>query len=161
MQFEIRFEPADGGTKCTMNINCYPKGDTELNEANCKEGKDKILGVYKAVEDYLIKNADALLSVPILPCLFFHRLVFSGLHLSLALFFFYMESQNSEQVLSLVASANTKGKHRILAELKRLEQEARILEEELDQIKKMEKASPACKELLVDVESRPDPLLPM
>lgn len=70
-----------------------------------------------------------------------------------------MESQNSEETLSLVASADTRGKHRILAELKRLEQEARILEEELDQIKKMEKASPSCKELLVDVESRPDPLL--
>lgn len=40
----------------------------------------------------------------------------------------YMELKNSEQTLSSVASADRKGKHRILAELKRLEQEARILE---------------------------------
>uniref|UniRef100_A0A164T4V5 Uncharacterized protein n=1 Tax=Daucus carota subsp. sativus TaxID=79200 RepID=A0A164T4V5_DAUCS len=88
-----------------------------------------------------------------------------------------MESQDSGHTVSLVASADTRGKHRIIAELRRLEQEARILEafhilefccliflnfaEELDQIEKMEKASPACKELLVNVESRPDPLLAM
>lgn len=59
MQFEIKFEPADGGSKCTMKTNCYPKGDAELSEENCKAGKDKILGMYKAVEDYLVKNADA------------------------------------------------------------------------------------------------------
>ncbi|KAI7746432.1 hypothetical protein M8C21_015340, partial [Ambrosia artemisiifolia] len=57
-------------------------------------------------------------------------------------------------------SADTRGKHRISAELKRLEQETRHLEEELDQLEKMESASAACKEILSNVETRPDPLLP-
>lgn len=60
MQFEIKFEPSsDGGTACTMNTKCFPKGDAALSEDNCKEGKDKILGMYKAVENYLVQNADA------------------------------------------------------------------------------------------------------
>ncbi|KAI4342700.1 hypothetical protein MLD38_027292 [Melastoma candidum] len=52
------------------------------------------------------------------------------------------------------------GKHRIQAEIKRLEQEARFLEEELEQLEKMEKASAACREMIRLVEGRPDPLLP-
>ncbi|CAL5413411.1 unnamed protein product [Camellia sinensis] len=59
------------------------------------------------------------------------------------------------------AAADTRGKHRISAELKRLEQEARLLEEELEQLEKMETASAACKELLIIVETKPDPLLPV
>ncbi|KAG4126319.1 hypothetical protein ERO13_D10G150000v2 [Gossypium hirsutum] len=58
-------------------------------------------------------------------------------------------------------AADTRGKHRIQAELKRLEQEARFLEEELELIERMEKASAACKEMFINVESRPDPLLPI
>ncbi|KAJ0249005.1 Guanine nucleotide-binding protein subunit gamma 2 [Hirschfeldia incana] len=55
---------------------------------------------------------------------------------------------------------DTRGKHRIHAELKRLEQEARFLEEELEQLEKMDTASASCKEFLESVESKPDPLLP-
>ncbi|KAH6761939.1 Pentatricopeptide repeat superfamily protein [Perilla frutescens var. hirtella] len=55
---------------------------------------------------------------------------------------------------------DTRGKHRISAELKRLEQEIRFLEEELEQLEKMESASSACKEMLINIETRPDPLLP-
>ncbi|KAG2321427.1 hypothetical protein Bca4012_055534 [Brassica carinata] len=55
---------------------------------------------------------------------------------------------------------DTRGKHRIHAELKRLEQEARFLEEELEQLEKMDTASASCKEFLDSVESKPDPLLP-
>ncbi|KAI5649304.1 hypothetical protein M9H77_35309 [Catharanthus roseus] len=69
-----------------------------------------------------------------------------------------MQSGSLEQVRSV---ADTRGKHRISAELKRLEQEARFLEEELEQLEKMEKASTACKEMLMNVETRPDPLLPL
>ncbi|XP_041009659.1 guanine nucleotide-binding protein subunit gamma 2-like [Juglans microcarpa x Juglans regia] len=84
-----------------------------------------------------------------------------------------MQSGSSEslspithRVQSLSASqsfstTDTRGKHRVLAELKRLEQEARFLEEELEQLEKMEKASAACKEMLSNVETRPDPLLPV
>ncbi|XP_055813585.1 guanine nucleotide-binding protein subunit gamma 1 isoform X1 [Solanum dulcamara] len=72
-----------------------------------------------------------------------------------------MQSESSEQVRSVVAAADTRGKHRISAELKRLEQETRFLEEELELLDKMEKASAACKEMLSNVETRPDPLLPL
>ncbi|GLT78642.1 hypothetical protein SLA2020_501710 [Shorea laevis] len=73
------------------------------------------------------------------------------------------ESQGGPITLRLqsLGLADTRGKHRIQAELKRLEQEAKFLEEELDQLERMEKASAACKELLSNVESRPDPLLPV
>ncbi|KAK4732450.1 hypothetical protein R3W88_025438 [Solanum pinnatisectum] len=72
-----------------------------------------------------------------------------------------MQSESSEQVRSVVAAADTRGKHRISAELKRLEQETRFLEEELELLDKMEKASAACKEMLSNVETGPDPLLPV
>ncbi|XP_027367498.1 guanine nucleotide-binding protein subunit gamma 2-like [Abrus precatorius] len=58
-----------------------------------------------------------------------------------------------------LSSADTRGKHRIHAELKRLEQETRFLEEELEHLERMEKASTSCKEMLGSVETRPDPLL--
>ncbi|KMS95256.1 hypothetical protein BVRB_010590 [Beta vulgaris subsp. vulgaris] len=56
-------------------------------------------------------------------------------------------------------SIDTRGKHRVLAELKRLEQETRFVEEELEQLDKTESVSSACKELLGNVEAKPDPLL--
>ncbi|XP_010107736.2 guanine nucleotide-binding protein subunit gamma 2 [Morus notabilis] len=65
----------------------------------------------------------------------------------------------THRIPSLMAATDTRGKHRIQAELQRLEQEARFLEEELEQLERMEKASAACNELL-NVERRPDPLLP-
>jgi len=58
-------------------------------------------------------------------------------------------------------SADTRGKHRILAELKRLEQEARFLEAEVEELERTERVSSALQELLQKVESRPDPLLPI
>ncbi|KAL1535776.1 Guanine nucleotide-binding protein subunit gamma 2 [Salvia divinorum] len=71
-----------------------------------------------------------------------------------------MQTGNSGEVRSGVGAADTRGKHRISAELKRLEQEIRFLEEELEQFEKMENASAACKEMLINIETRPDPLLP-
>ncbi|XP_022739257.1 guanine nucleotide-binding protein subunit gamma 2-like isoform X2 [Durio zibethinus] len=79
-----------------------------------------------------------------------------------------MQSGRSQSVVSQIPqrvqsfqAADTRGKHRIQAEVKRLEQEARFLEGELELIEKMDKASAACKEMLSIVESRPDPLLPI
>ncbi|PKI71854.1 hypothetical protein CRG98_007713 [Punica granatum] len=63
-------------------------------------------------------------------------------------------------VHSIRALLDTRGKHRIQAELKRLEQEARFLEEELEQLEKIEEASVACTETCQNVEKQPDPLLP-
>ncbi|CAL9135626.1 hypothetical protein MUK42_06366 [Musa troglodytarum] len=58
------------------------------------------------------------------------------------------------------APSDAKGKHRISAELKRLEQEARFLEEEIAELEKIEKVSASLHELLLQVENRRDPLLP-
>ncbi|XP_057476642.1 guanine nucleotide-binding protein subunit gamma 2-like [Actinidia eriantha] len=67
----------------------------------------------------------------------------------------------SESVAAAVAATDTRGKHRISAELKRLEQETRCLEEELAQLERMDAASSACNEILSIVETKPDPLLPV
>ncbi|KAK4754694.1 hypothetical protein SAY87_002798 [Trapa incisa] len=61
--------------------------------------------------------------------------------------------------LQSIGVTDTRGKHRVQAELKRLEQEARSLEEELDQLEKMDAASISCKEMLNIVETKSDPLL--
>uniref|UniRef100_A0A6N2KNN8 G protein gamma domain-containing protein n=1 Tax=Salix viminalis TaxID=40686 RepID=A0A6N2KNN8_SALVM len=55
--------------------------------------------------------------------------------------------------------ADTRGKHRILAELKRVEQEMKFLEEELEELEKTDNLSIVCEELLRNVENIPDPLL--
>ncbi|XP_068634721.1 guanine nucleotide-binding protein subunit gamma 1-like [Aristolochia californica] len=71
------------------------------------------------------------------------------------------ESVTSSEAVDLqVASSDTRGKHRILAELKRLEQEMRFLEEEIEELEKTEKVSTACQESVVRIVARPDPLLP-
>ncbi|XP_015876532.1 guanine nucleotide-binding protein subunit gamma 2 [Ziziphus jujuba] len=78
-----------------------------------------------------------------------------------------MQSSGSESAspithrLQSLSAADTRGKHRIQAELKRLEQEARCLEEEIEQLEKMARASAACKEMLSYIENKPDPLLPV
>ncbi|XP_073135171.1 guanine nucleotide-binding protein subunit gamma 1-like [Henckelia pumila] len=72
-----------------------------------------------------------------------------------------MQAGSSGEVRSVVGATDVKGKHRIAAELKRLEQETRFLEEELELIEKTGKVSFACKELLSSIETTPDPLLPI
>ncbi|XP_078149900.1 guanine nucleotide-binding protein subunit gamma 1-like [Carex rostrata] len=57
--------------------------------------------------------------------------------------------------------SDTRGKHRISVELKRLEQEAQFLEEELEELEKTEKVSVGLQELIFKIESQPDPLLPI
>ncbi|XP_048337298.1 guanine nucleotide-binding protein subunit gamma 1 isoform X5 [Ziziphus jujuba] len=46
-------------------------------------------------------------------------------------------------------SNDNRGKHRILAELKRLEQELKSLEEELEELERTENVSSICAELLL------------
>ncbi|GER54773.1 G-protein GAMMA SUBUNIT 2 [Striga asiatica] len=72
-----------------------------------------------------------------------------------------MQTGSSGELRSAAGSTDTRGKHRISAELKRLEQETRFLEEELEELEKMDKASVACKEMLINIETRPDPLVPV
>lgn len=57
------------------------------------------------------------------------------------------------------AAADMRGKHRILADLKRLDQEKRSLEEELEALEQTRNVSAICQELLLRIESNPDPLL--
>ncbi|KAL6637254.1 hypothetical protein ACP70R_024826 [Stipagrostis hirtigluma subsp. patula] len=57
--------------------------------------------------------------------------------------------------------ADLRGRHRIQAELKKLEQEARFLEEELEELEKTDKVSSALQEFVVKMESKSDPLLPI
>ncbi|CAJ2628226.1 unnamed protein product [Trifolium pratense] len=63
------------------------------------------------------------------------------------------------QSQSLSSSSDTRGKHRLHAELKKLEQEKKYLEEELEKLERMDKSSTSCKETLSSVQTRPDPLL--
>ncbi|RZC92703.1 hypothetical protein C5167_011785 [Papaver somniferum] len=57
-----------------------------------------------------------------------------------------MEMDSENHQVGSVLTGDTRGKHRILAELKRLEQETRSLEEELEELEKTEKVSAACRE---------------
>ncbi|CAN6462975.1 unnamed protein product [Victoria cruziana] len=58
-------------------------------------------------------------------------------------------------------TADSRGKHRIQAELKRLEQEARCLEKELQELEAIENVSITCQDLVISVEAKSDPLLPL
>ncbi|KAL0725225.1 hypothetical protein Bca4012_039824 [Brassica carinata] len=56
---------------------------------------------------------------------------------------------------------DARGKHRILAELGRVEQEVRFLEKELEELGQTDIVSTVCEELLSVIEKIPDPLLPL
>ncbi|XP_062211872.1 guanine nucleotide-binding protein subunit gamma 1 [Phragmites australis] len=58
-------------------------------------------------------------------------------------------------------AADMRGRHRIQAELKKLEQEARFLEEEIEELEKTDKVSSALQEFLATIERKADPLLPV
>lgn len=58
--YEVKFErTADGGSINKMTSTYYTKGDFVLTEEEIKAGKEKALGMYKAVEAYLLQNPDA------------------------------------------------------------------------------------------------------
>ncbi|XP_039013838.1 guanine nucleotide-binding protein subunit gamma 2-like [Hibiscus syriacus] len=59
------------------------------------------------------------------------------------------------------SAADTRGKHRILAELKRVEQESRFLDDEMEELERTDNVSTLSEGLLLSMESRPDPLLPV
>ncbi|KAJ4747579.1 Guanine nucleotide-binding protein subunit gamma 1 [Rhynchospora pubera] len=63
----------------------------------------------------------------------------------------------SESSIALVGV----GKHRISVQLKRLQQETRFLEEELQELEKTDKVSAGLQESIYKIESCPDPLLPI
>lgn len=53
------------------------------------------------------------------------------------------------------------GRHRLQAAISHLDQQIRVIQDELDQLDSMDGTSTVCNELISAVESAPDPLLPM
>lgn len=58
--YEVKFlASGDGGCVCKMTSEYHTKGDMELKEEDIKQGKEKAMGLYKVVEEYLLANPDA------------------------------------------------------------------------------------------------------
>ncbi|KAF7850824.1 hypothetical protein BT93_L4984 [Corymbia citriodora subsp. variegata] len=55
--YEVKFEVANaGGCVCKMISEYHTKAGAELKEEDIKQGKDKAMGLYKVVEEYLLAN---------------------------------------------------------------------------------------------------------
>ncbi|KAI4340202.1 hypothetical protein MLD38_025064 [Melastoma candidum] len=67
----------------------------------------------------------------------------------------------AEEQGSNEAGSDKRGKYRIMAEIKRFEQDSKFLEEELEELEKIQGASTICEDLLLGIEARPDALLPV
>ncbi|KAL7618735.1 major allergen Pru ar 1 [Lactuca sativa] len=60
VSYDIKFEATpDNGTISKMTTTIYTHGDFELKEEELNAGKEKVLGLYKVVEAYLLENPDA------------------------------------------------------------------------------------------------------
>ncbi|XP_056168018.1 major allergen Pru ar 1-like isoform X1 [Syzygium oleosum] len=58
--YEVKFVALDnGGCICKMTGEYHSKDSAELKEDGIKQGKDKAMGLYKTVEEYLLANLDA------------------------------------------------------------------------------------------------------
>ncbi|OWM88095.1 major allergen Pru ar 1-like [Punica granatum] len=58
--YEVKFEASsDGGCVCKMTSEYHVKAGVELKEEDIKQGKDKAMGLYKVVEEYLAANPEA------------------------------------------------------------------------------------------------------
>lgn len=58
--YEVKFEELpNGGTVAKVTSKYFTVGDFVVNEDEIKAGKEKATGMYKAVEAYLVQNADA------------------------------------------------------------------------------------------------------
>ncbi|MBA0710652.1 hypothetical protein Golax_009924, partial [Gossypium laxum] len=49
----------DGGSICKTSSKYYTIGEFELKEEGIEMGKEKALGMFKAIEAYLLANPDA------------------------------------------------------------------------------------------------------
>ncbi|KAF8023383.1 hypothetical protein BT93_F0785 [Corymbia citriodora subsp. variegata] len=57
--YEVQFSASgNGGCVCKMTSEYHTKGDMELKEEDIKQGKEKAMGLYKVVEEYLMANPD-------------------------------------------------------------------------------------------------------
>ncbi|KAL3507781.1 hypothetical protein ACH5RR_033163 [Cinchona calisaya] len=58
--YEVKFEATpEGGSVSKVTSKYYTKGDFSLKEEDIKAGKERVLGMYKVVEAYLLKNPDS------------------------------------------------------------------------------------------------------
>ncbi|XP_030515055.1 major strawberry allergen Fra a 1-3-like [Rhodamnia argentea] len=54
--YEVKFTSADGGCACKMTSDYHVKEGAELKEDDIKQGKDRAMGLFKTVEEYLLAN---------------------------------------------------------------------------------------------------------
>ncbi|KAF8012144.1 hypothetical protein BT93_I0317 [Corymbia citriodora subsp. variegata] len=54
--YEVKFTSADGGCVCKMSSEYHVKEGAELKEDDIKQGKDRAMGLFKTVEEYLLAN---------------------------------------------------------------------------------------------------------
>lgn len=60
ISYEVKFEAScAGGTISKMTTKVYAKNNFELKEEEIIAGKEKVMGMYKIVEAYLLQNPDA------------------------------------------------------------------------------------------------------
>ncbi|GKV31406.1 hypothetical protein SLEP1_g40097 [Rubroshorea leprosula] len=60
ISYETKFVAgSDGGSICKSSSKYHAIGDIEIKEEDIKVGKEKALGLFKAVEGYLLANPDA------------------------------------------------------------------------------------------------------
>ncbi|KAA8549122.1 hypothetical protein F0562_000806 [Nyssa sinensis] len=58
ISYEVKFEASAAGCVCKTTSHYHAKEGIALKEEDIKAGKDKALGMYKLVEDYLHANPD-------------------------------------------------------------------------------------------------------
>lgn len=59
ISYEVKFETfASDGTVAKMATTYYTVGGFPIKQVKVKAGKEKALGMYKAVEAYLVQNPD-------------------------------------------------------------------------------------------------------
>ncbi|XP_030463078.1 major strawberry allergen Fra a 1-3-like [Syzygium oleosum] len=54
--YEVKLTSADGGCVCKMTSDYHVQEGAELKEDDIKQGKDRAMGLFKTVEEYLLAN---------------------------------------------------------------------------------------------------------
>ncbi|KAF8024279.1 hypothetical protein BT93_F1467 [Corymbia citriodora subsp. variegata] len=55
--YEVKFASIDGGCVCKMTSEYHVEEGSELKEDDVKQGKDRAMGLFKTVEEYLLANS--------------------------------------------------------------------------------------------------------
>jgi len=54
--YEVKFASANDGCVCKMTSEYHVEEGAELKEDDIKQGKDRAMGLFKTVEEYLLAN---------------------------------------------------------------------------------------------------------